>query len=48
MTTPWTVRRGDTLSRIAEEYHTTVSRLIVLNHLPDNGNLIYPGQVLKV
>lgn len=44
----YTVRRGDTLSRIAEDYHTTVSRLIVLNHLPDNGNLIYPGQTLKV
>jgi LysM repeat protein len=43
-----TVHSGDTLSAIAVRYHTTVARLIALNHLPGNGNLIYAGQLLKV
>jgi LysM repeat protein len=42
------VHRGDTLSALALRYHTTVSQLVALNHLPGNGGLIYAGQTLKV
>jgi LysM repeat protein len=42
------VHSGDTLSALALRYHTTVARLIALNHLPGNGDLIYAGQTLKV
>ncbi|HVV75529.1 MAG TPA: LysM peptidoglycan-binding domain-containing protein [Mycobacteriales bacterium] len=42
------VHPGDTLSAIAVRYHTTVARLITLNDLPGNGNLIYAGQTLRV
>jgi LysM repeat protein len=42
------IHPGDTLSAIALRYHTTVARLIALNHLPGNGDLIYAGQSLKV
>jgi LysM repeat protein len=42
------VHPGDTLSAIAARYHTTVSRLIELNDLPGNGDLIYAGQQLRV
>src|SRR3954454_23735509 len=42
------IRSGDTLTSIAARYHTTVARLIALNHLPGNGNLIYAGQSLRV
>ena len=43
-----TVHRGDTLSAIALRYHTTVARLVALNHLPGDGDLIYAGQTLRV
>jgi LysM repeat protein len=43
-----TVQSGDTLSAIAARYHTSVARLVALNHLPGNGNLIYAGQTLEV
>jgi LysM repeat protein len=42
------VRPGDTLTAIAARYHTSVARLVALNHLPGNGNLIYAGSVLRV
>ncbi len=42
------VHRGDTLSALARQHHTTVATLIALNHLPGNGNLIFAGQLLKV
>lgn len=42
------VHSGDTLSAIALRYHTTVSRLVALNKLPGDGNLIYAGQTLKL
>jgi LysM repeat protein len=42
------IHSGDTLSAIAAKYHTTVDRLIKLNDLPGNGNLIYAGQTLRV
>jgi LysM repeat protein len=42
------IQPGDTLTAIAERYHTTVAALIALNHLPGNGNLIYAGSWLAV
>jgi LysM repeat protein len=42
------IHSGDTLSAIAARYHTTVARLVALNHLPGDGDLIYAGQTLKV
>ena len=46
-TTTITIQRGDTLSRIALEYNTTVARLVELNNIA-NPNLIYTGQKLIV
>ncbi|GGK13268.1 hypothetical protein GCM10010124_02320 [Pilimelia terevasa] len=43
----YTVKRGDTLSGIAERFHTTVTVLARLNRL-SNPNKIYPGQVLRL
>jgi LysM repeat protein len=43
----YTVQRGDTLSRIAIRFNTSVSQLVALNGL-SNPNLIFAGQVLKV
>jgi LysM repeat protein len=42
------IHSGDTLSAIALRYHTTVARLIALNNLPGDGDLIYAGQALKI
>jgi N-acetylmuramoyl-L-alanine amidase len=42
------VHSGDTLSAIAARYHTSVARLIALNNLPGDGDLIYAGQALKI
>ncbi|MGN6474634.1 MAG: lytic transglycosylase [Mycobacteriales bacterium] len=42
------IHSGDTLSALAARYHTTVARLIKLNDLPGNGDLIYAGQTLRV
>lgn len=42
------VHRGDTLSALAREHHTTVAMLVALNHLPGSGDLIFSGQLLKV
>ncbi len=42
-----TVRTGDTLWRIAQRYHTTVTDLLKLNQL-ENPNLIFTGEVLRV
>ena len=44
----YTIRSGDTLSEIAARYHTTVAKLVKVNRLPGNGNLIYAGETLKV
>jgi LysM repeat protein len=44
----YTIRRGDTLEAIAKRYHTTVSRLVEVNRLPGNGDLIYAGESLRV
>ncbi len=42
------IQSGDTLSAIAARYHTTVTRLVALNDLPGNGDLIYAGQTLRI
>lgn len=42
-----TVKSGDTLSKIAKEYNTTVSSLQKLNNLKDI-NMIFVGEQLKV
>lgn len=45
--TYYTVKRGDTLSKIAKNYNTTVSALVRLNNI-DNPNLIRVGQKIRV
>lgn len=47
------VKKGDTLSKIAKDYNTTVERIVADNvkshkSLATNPNLIYPNWVLKV
>lgn len=42
----YTVKAGDTLSKIAQDNGTTVANLMGLNHL--SSDLIYVGQVLQV
>ena len=44
----YTIKQGDTLSDIAARYHTTVAKLVEVNRLPGNGNLIIAGSSLKV
>jgi membrane-bound lytic murein transglycosylase D len=41
----YVVKKGDTLSQIAQRHHTTVSRLRSWNEL---GRYLYPGQKLKI
>ena len=41
------VRKGDTLTKIAKKFNTTVDWLVKVNHI-SNPNLIYPGQKLRV
>ena len=43
----YTVKKGDTLSSIAEKYKTTVAQLVEWNNIA-NPNIIYPGQKLRV
>jgi LysM repeat protein len=42
------IQRGDTLSEIAARYGTSVSRLVEVNRLSGNGNVIYAGETLRV
>ena len=46
-TTTIIIQRGDTLSRLAIEYNTTIARLVELNNIA-NPNLIYAGASLIV
>lgn len=46
-TSYYTVKNGDTLSKIASEFGLTTSVLARVNHIT-NVNLIYPGQILKL
>lgn len=43
----YVVRRGDTLSKIARRYGTTVNAIVRLNRI-ENPNLIYIGQILQI
>ena len=43
----YTVRKGDTLEKIARRFATSVQRLAEMNHLPDP-NYIVVGQRLRV
>lgn len=45
--TTYTVKKGDTLSDIAERYGVSVSSLVSANNLK-SASAIYPGQVLKL
>lgn len=45
--TTYTVQSGDTLSKIAARFGTTVEQLVRLNNIR-NPNLIYPGEVLTI
>ena len=47
-TITYTVKPGDTLSKIAREYGTTVSNIVSLNPGIKNPNLIYPGEVFTI
>lgn len=46
-TTEYVVKRGDTLTKIALEFDTTVERLVEENNIA-NPNLIFPGQILRI
>lgn len=43
----YTVKEGDTLSKIALEHNTTVAYIALMNNIKDV-DLIYPGQVFKI
>ena len=43
----YTVRRGDTLSQIAQAYGVTVAHIVEINNI-QNPNLIFPGQKLRI
>ena len=44
----YTIVPGDTLSKIATQYHTTVSNLQSMNPSISNPNMIIAGQTIKV
>lgn len=46
-TTIYTVKKGDTLYRIAYRYQTSVEKLVRDNNIK-NKNLIYPGQKIRI
>lgn len=44
----YTVKKGDTLAKIAKKYNTSVKKLLALNPKIKNPNLIYVGQRVRV
>ena len=44
----YTVKSGDTLSKIARDYGTTVNSIVSLNPSITNPNLIYPGEQFRI
>ena len=46
-TVTYVVKKGDTLSQIAQNFGTTVNNLVALNNI-SNPNLIHPGQTLYI
>jgi LysM repeat protein len=44
----YTIKKGDTLTKIAARYHTTVAHLLKLNPYIKNRNLIYTGRKVRV
>ena len=46
-TVVYTIQKGDTLSKLAQDFGTTVANLVVLNNIK-NPNLIYAGNKLIV
>lgn len=46
--TIYVIKKGDTLSRIAREYETTVDKLLELNPYIKDKDLIFEGAVLKI
>lgn len=43
----YTIKKGDTLSKIAKEYNVTINGLMKLNHIK-NPNLIYAGNTIRI
>ena len=46
-TATYTIKKGDTLWKIAQQYHTTVKQLAALNKI-NNPDLIYAGRTIKI
>ena len=44
----YTVKAGDSLSKIADRYNTSVVKLLLLNPKITNPHLIYPGDVIRL
>lgn len=46
--TYYVIKHGDTLTRIAHRYGTTVKHLMSMNHQIKNANLIHTGAKIRV
>ncbi|MDQ4084871.1 MAG: LysM peptidoglycan-binding domain-containing protein, partial [Actinomycetota bacterium] len=44
----YVVQPGDTVSEIAAEHGTTISRVVEANGLPAGGDRVYAGEVLRL
>src|SRR5690554_6311887 len=44
----YVVQRGDTLAAIARRFDTTVEAIVEANNLAGAGELIFPGQILRI
>jgi len=47
-TTPYTVKPGDTLKEIADQFGLTVEKITTANPAITNPNLIFPGQIITL